>query len=71
MSNYKLTQGLKGRTITINIEDWGIGHGREMDQLLESMGQWCQESKCGKRMSWDQFFFKTQQQANLFILRWQ
>jgi len=71
MKNYKLTIRPKENIIAVYIEDWGIGSGKEMETLLESMTQWCKDSTVGRRMAWDQFYFKNQRDANLFILRWQ
>lgn len=71
MKNYRLTTRHKGSKIAVYVEDHGIGHGQEMEALLESMTTWCAESKVGQRMAWDQFYFKTQNDVNLFILRWQ
>lgn len=71
MKNYRLTSRRKNNIISVYVEDHGIGHGREMETLLESMSEWCKESRVGRRMAWDQFYFKNQEQVNLFLLRWQ
>lgn len=71
MKNYRLTTQRKDSKIAVYVEDYGIGHGKEMELLLDSMNEWCKESKVGKRMAWDQFYFKNQSDVNLFILKWQ
>lgn len=37
---------------------------------LSIISQWCQEHNCGRRISYDQFVFKNQQQMTMFLLRW-
>ena len=71
MKNYKLTSRRKNNIISVYVKDYGIGSGQEMETLLESMTLWCKESRVGRRMAWDQFYFKNQEQVNLFLLRWQ
>lgn len=41
---------------------------RESD--IDLMQQWCTETGCGERMSFDMFRFKSKQELELFVLRW-
>ena len=37
--------------------------------ILIVMQEWCLKNHCGRRMSYDQFWFKTKKQLNWFLLR--
>ena len=41
---------------------------RESD--MDPIQKWCQDSNCGKRISFDMFQFKTDKQITMFLLRW-
>ena len=70
LKNYRLDTRRKGSKYVIYIQDYGIGHGKEMETVLEEMTAWCTESNIGWRMAWDQFYFKNQKEVDMFILRW-
>lgn len=36
----------------------------------EVISEWCRENNCGKRMSYDQFQFDTEDEMTWFLLRW-
>jgi hypothetical protein len=31
---------------------------------------WCEDHQCGRRMSYNQFVFRTEKELNMFMLRW-
>jgi len=37
---------------------------------LDPVQKWCEETECGRRISFDQFEFKSQDQILMFLLRW-
>jgi hypothetical protein len=37
---------------------------------MEEIQKWCQEHKCGIRMSFDQIVFRTEAELDMFMLRW-
>ena len=37
---------------------------------IDPIQKWCQDSNCGKRISFDMFQFKTDKQITMFLLRW-
>jgi len=37
---------------------------------MDPIQKWCQDSNCGKRISFDMFQFKTDKQITMFLLRW-
>jgi len=41
------------------------------DDFFLSVVEWCKENKCGKRMSYDMFKLKNEQELMIFMLRWQ
>ena len=40
------------------------------EEDMDPIQQWCQESNCGKRISFDMFQFKNDKQITMFLLRW-
>jgi len=38
---------------------------------MVEIAQWCQETNCGKRTSFDTFEFKSKEEFMLFAMRWQ
>jgi len=54
---------------------WEVGpRGWESHGLKESdidpIQQWCTQTRCGKRISFDTFIFKENKQITMFLLRW-
>jgi hypothetical protein len=41
---------------------------RESD--MDPIQQWCKDSNCGKRISFDMFQFNSDKQITMFLLRW-
>ena len=37
---------------------------------LDSIQAWCESNKCGKRVSYDIFQFRTSKELSFFLLRW-
>ena len=37
---------------------------------MDSIQKWCQDSNCGKRISFDMFQFSNDKQITMFLLRW-
>ncbi len=40
------------------------------DEILEGIANWCRESRCGCRMSYDMWKFSTDRELSMFLLRW-
>lgn len=40
------------------------------DLAIAEITAWCTESKCGKRMAYDMYQFKTESDMTAFLLRW-
>ena len=40
------------------------------EEYLVPVQQWCEENKCGRRISFDMFKFKNREQITMFLLRW-
>ena len=40
------------------------------EEFLEPVQKWCEENKCGVRISFDMFRFKTREEMTMFLLRW-
>lgn len=38
--------------------------------ILDEVQNWCEKHNCGIRMSFDEFYFDSQQDILLFLLRW-
>lgn len=50
-------------------------HGAETqtglrEEMLIPVQDWCEENKCGVRISFDMFRFKNREQITMFLLRW-
>jgi hypothetical protein len=41
-----------------------------LDNQLDEIGRWCQKAKCGRRMAYDMFQFKSEAEITMFLLRW-
>ena len=37
---------------------------------IDPIQKWCQDSNCGKRLSFDMFQFNSDKQITMFLLRW-
>jgi len=48
-------------------QDWGIS-ASESD--LDPVQEWCEQNNCGKRISFDQFRFRSKKEITMFLLRW-
>ena len=57
----------------INIQFYCEGGWRTVpeESYLDEIQKWCEETKCGKRMSFDVFSFKNEKEYMMFVLRWQ
>lgn len=40
------------------------------EEHLVPVQQWCEENRCGRRISFDMFRFKNREQITMFLLRW-
>jgi hypothetical protein len=40
------------------------------EQDMDPIQQWCEEHRCGTRMSFDIFKFKTDADITMFLLKW-
>lgn len=40
------------------------------EKLMDEIAIWCYENKCGKRISYDMFYFRRQEQMLMFMLKW-
>ncbi len=40
------------------------------EEQLADIQIWCHEHACGRRMSFQQFVFRTEKELNMFMLRW-
>jgi hypothetical protein len=40
------------------------------EEAMLAVQDWCRNTGCGTRMSFDMFKFKTKQELELFLLRW-
>jgi hypothetical protein len=38
--------------------------------VLDKIGQWCYEHKCGRRTSYDTFKFRNEKDMTAFLLKW-
>lgn len=48
-------------------------HGWEIsvsESDLVPVQEWCEKNNCGKRISFDQFRFRSKKEMTLFLLRW-
>lgn len=43
--------------------------GLREDHLLP-VQEWCEQTRCGKRIAFDMFTFKTEEEMTTFLLRW-
>lgn len=48
---------------------WGQTEPAEKDMV--EVQEWCKQSNCGKRVSFDTFYFKNEEAYLMFALRWQ
>lgn len=62
-----------GRRRGINIQFYCVGGWREAPpaDYMDKIQQWCDETECGKRMSYDIIRFKNEEEYMMFMLRWQ
>jgi len=37
---------------------------------IDPIQEWCEEHKCGRRISFDTFQFKNKKELTMFLLRW-
>ena len=40
------------------------------EEHLDPVQRWCEENKCGKRMAFHIFHFKTEKELAVFLLKW-
>ena len=40
------------------------------EQTMDPIQEWCRQTNCGVRISFDMFRFKNQAQKTMFLLRW-
>jgi hypothetical protein len=48
---------------------WGESEPNEVD--MAEVQNWCKDANCGKRVSFDTFYFKNEEAYLMFALRWQ
>lgn len=65
-------QGMVKRT-----PPYGAAQGRLLNhykpagsELIDEIAEWCKDNDCGKRMSFNQFKFRTEEELTMFMLRW-
>jgi hypothetical protein len=65
------------RRIWVEVYIWGenVFHREPFttlptEQQMSNIQIWCHEHACGRRMSFQQFVFKTEKELNMFMLRW-
>ena len=46
---------------------WEVGIS---EKDIEPIQAWCQQNRCGRRISFDTFQFKNKAQITMFLLRW-
>ena len=69
-------QQLPGRKLkaTWNPEQGPGPRGLEMfgfkEEDMDPIQKWCQDSNCGKRISFDMFQFTSDKHVTMFLLRW-
>ena len=51
---------------TVRKFELGLKEEADMDPIQK----WCQDSNCGKRISFDMFQFSNDKQITMFLLRW-
>lgn len=56
--------------VIVNFENYNFDNNGFPFEFLEQMGKWCEENNCGRRMAYDQFWFKTKKQLNWFLLKY-
>lgn len=61
----------KKRGINVQFYCESIWGNAPTEEYMLEVAAWCEETKCGKRTSFDQFCFKTEQEYMMFMLRWQ
>jgi len=42
----------------------------DANAVLTQMQEWCLNNKCGRRTSYDQFWFRNKKELNWFLLRY-
>lgn len=57
------------------LQAWGNGKTKNQyytatDQQMEEIQAWCKATGRGRRMSHDEFRFKTEREMLMFLLRW-
>jgi hypothetical protein len=45
--------------------------GAPPEDVMNEIQEWCTKSDCGKRLSFDTFYFKNEEAYLMFSLRWQ
>jgi len=53
--------------MTTQYRGWEIS-ASESD--LDPVQEWCEQNNCGKRISFDQFRFRSKKEITMFLLRW-
>lgn len=65
---------LRGRGIRVVFyldqgKNWGDSAPK--DEQMDEIQEWCVNADCGKRISFDTFYFKNEEAYLMFSLRWQ
>ena len=53
--------------LEIQPRGWEVGVN---EKDMEPIQEWCQQNRCGRRISFDTFQFKNKAQITMFLLRW-
>jgi hypothetical protein len=64
-------QELPGNKLQAYAEVGSRGFERGLrDSDMEPIQEWCEAHQCGRRMSFNLFYFKNKAEISMFLLRW-
>jgi hypothetical protein len=59
--------GFKLRAVGVMRAEWAKG----LNELqMDPIQAWCERNNCGRRLSFDTFQFKNNQEITMFLLKW-
>ena len=65
VESIRWTRGKKSNILVASSDNFYI-----LEQDFKLISDWCFEHNCGKRVSYDMFQFKNEQEIIMFLLRW-
>jgi len=69
---YRKQVRARGIRVTFYLDQGAIwGESAPKDEHMDAIQQWCMDTDCGKRISFDTFYFKNEEAYLMFSLRWQ